>query len=124
MPQAARDALVELRRGLQEQYGALEASAVEVDQTMRKAVQSARNSALAGLSQLEKRLVSHLKKRNDIVLQQLTKARNNLFPEGQPQERMFNVIPYLARYGTRFLDTALDACAAALPALDGTAPDR
>jgi bacillithiol biosynthesis cysteine-adding enzyme BshC len=124
MPQAARDALVALRRGLQEQYGALEEAAVEVDQTMRKAVQSARNTALAGLSQLEKRLVSHLKKRNDIVLQQLAKARNNLFPDGQPQERMFNVIPYLARYGTRFLDAALDACAAALPTLDGSAPDR
>jgi hypothetical protein len=37
---------------------------------------------------------------------------------------MFNVVPYLVRYGTPFLDAALEACAEAVPALDGTTPDR
>jgi bacillithiol biosynthesis cysteine-adding enzyme BshC len=124
MPEAARAALAALRQSLQEQYGHLEEAAAEVDTTMRKAVQSARNSALSGTTQLEKRLVSHLKKRNDIVIQQIAKARNSLFPAGRPQERMFNVVPYLVRYGTPFLDAALEACAEAVPALDGTTPDR
>lgn len=124
MPAAARDALAALRHGLKQHYAGLEEAAVEVDATMRKSVQSARNSALAGVTQLEKRLVSHLKKRNDIVVRQIAKARSSLFPEGRPQERMFNVIPYLVRYGTRFLDAALDACSSAVPALDGATPDR
>ncbi|UCF40849.1 MAG: bacillithiol biosynthesis cysteine-adding enzyme BshC [Gemmatimonadota bacterium] len=123
MPPAAREALAALRRSLQEHYAGLEAAAVDVDVQMQKPVQSARNAALAGVAQLEKRLISHLKKRNDIVLQQIAKARNSLFPQGQPQERVFNVIPYLVRYGPQFLDAALDACAATLPALDGTPPE-
>jgi bacillithiol biosynthesis cysteine-adding enzyme BshC len=124
MPGAAREALAALRQSLQEQYGRLEEAAAEVDTTMRKAVQSARNSALSGTTQVEKRLVSHLKKRNDIVVQQIAKARNSLFPTGRPQERMFNVVPYLVRHGASFLDAALEACAEAVPALDGTTPDR
>lgn len=124
MPEAAREALAALRRSLQEHYGRLEEAAVEVDATMRKAVQSARNSALSDATQVEKRLVSHLKKRNEIVVQQIAKARNSLFPAGRPQERMFNVVPYLVRYGEPFLDAALAACAEAVPALDGTTPDR
>ncbi len=122
MPKAAREALAALRRALQERYGQLEEAAAQVDATMRKPVQSARNTALSGATHIEKRLVSQLKKRNEIVVQQVAKARHTLYPRGRPQERMFNVVPYLVRYGEAFLAAALDACATAVPALDGAPP--
>jgi uncharacterized protein YllA (UPF0747 family) len=81
-----------------------------VDPTLRKPVQSAKHQALAGLADVQKRLVSHLKQHNEIMVTQLAKARHNLFPQGQPQERVFTVAPYVVRYGPEFLREVYQAC--------------
>jgi bacillithiol biosynthesis cysteine-adding enzyme BshC len=108
MPSEATAALSAITESLQAEYGRLENAAIEIDPTMKKPVQHARNSALSGVRSIEKRLVAHLKKHNEIVAQQLAKARHNLLPNGQPQERIFTVAPYLIRYGPAFLDEVLN----------------
>lgn len=109
MPPAAREAITQLRRTLPAQYQALRDAAVAIDPTLKKPVESAQGTALNGLKDLEKRLVSHLKQNNDILLQQVAKARHNLYPGGKPQERVLNAVPYLIRYGRGFLDAASEA---------------
>ena len=123
MPPAAADALHTLRRALTEEYDRLERAAGEVDPTLEKTVRSARNNALGGAASVEKRLVGHLKKRNEVVTQQIAKARTSLFPGGKPQERVLNAVPYLVRYGTAFVDAALEASAEAVPELE-SAPGK
>lgn len=118
MPAEASSALAGLRRTISTDYPRLLQAAAGVDPTLRKPVQSAQNSALAGVADVERRIVSHLKKRNDIVVQQLAKARNNLFPRGRPQERLYNVLGYLVRYGPAFLDVALETIESSLHSLD------
>jgi uncharacterized protein YllA (UPF0747 family) len=81
-------------------------------------VQAAQNNALSGVADIEKRIVTHLKKQNDIVVQQLAKARHNLFPLGKSQERVFNVVAYLIRYGPAFLDNVLETIETSLQSLD------
>jgi uncharacterized protein YllA (UPF0747 family) len=124
MPAEAQAALAALRQTLPREYDALRDAAARVDPTLRQPVESARHAAEAALRDLEKRIVSHLKQRNDILLQQVAKARNNLFPLGQPQERGLTPAPYLVRYGPAFLDAAfaeIGRWAAALePAPGGT----
>ncbi|MCW4053071.1 MAG: bacillithiol biosynthesis cysteine-adding enzyme BshC, partial [Candidatus Bathyarchaeota archaeon] len=45
-------------------------------------------------------------KENDLVTrQQVVKAYNNLFPNGNLQERQINVLEYLIKFGDRFLQT-------------------
>jgi uncharacterized protein YllA (UPF0747 family) len=61
---------------------------------------------------VEKRLVGALKRNNEVVLQQLARARAGLFPDGQPQERTLTLASYYARYGRPFLDVLRDAAAA------------
>lgn len=112
LPEAAREAIATLRAAHAKEYQRLAAAAASVDPTLRKPVESAKNAALGSLAEIEKRLVGHLKKQNEILLQQVDKARRNLLPLGQPQERVFNVATYTVRYGTPFLDAALAACAA------------
>jgi bacillithiol biosynthesis cysteine-adding enzyme BshC len=107
MSDAIRSPLTALRTALGQEYQALQDAAVAVDPTLKKSVQSTRNAALSGLKDLEKRIVAHLKKENDIVVQQIAKARQNVFPGGKPQERVFTIAPYLARYGREFLHMAL-----------------
>lgn len=117
MPREARQALAALRATIEAEYHRLSEAAVTIDPTLRKPVESAKHAALAGAAEIEKRLVSHLKQHNEILVTQLAKARQNLFPLGRPQERVLNVVPYLVRYGRDFLTRADAACEAHARAL-------
>jgi len=118
LPPAAREAIVALRAALATEYQRLADAAAVVDATLRKPIDSARNAAQGAVAEIEKRIVGHLKKQNDILLQQLDKARRNLFPLGRPQERVLNVSSYTVRYGLGFLDAVAAACTAHAPALE------
>lgn len=111
LPADATDAMRRLRRALTVEYERLELAAMTIDPTLKKSVASHRNAALAGVNDIERRIVAHLKKQNDILVQQVSKVRHNLFPLGRPQERVFNALPYLIRYGPAFVDAALRASA-------------
>ena len=110
IPDDASRALGHLRKTLDEDYGLLEQAVADVDRTLQKPVQAAHHNALRSLADVEKRLISQLKKRNDTVVQQLEKARINLMPLGKPQERVLNAVPYLIRYGQAFIDLAHASC--------------
>ena len=118
LPSAIRDALAALRAAVDDHYPRLTDAAVAMDPTLRKPIDSTRNATLAGLGNIEKRIIAHLKGQNDILRQQLDKARTNLFPLGRPQERVFTVASYLVRYGTDFPGAVLAACAAGDAALE------
>ena len=53
---------------------------------------------------LEKKIFKASKKQNDILIQQLNKVKNNLYPANHLQERVLNVVPYLIKYGYPFMD--------------------
>ncbi|MGD2135021.1 MAG: bacillithiol biosynthesis cysteine-adding enzyme BshC [Gemmatimonadales bacterium] len=118
MPVDAAQALDTLRATLGREFGRLEHAAVDLDPTLKKSVQSARNSAFKELGHVEKRIVSHLKKQNEIVLNQIAKARHSLYPQGRLQERVFNIVPFLIRYGRDLLRDAYAAARAAAPVLE------
>jgi bacillithiol biosynthesis cysteine-adding enzyme BshC len=122
LPAPAREALAALRAADAKEYQRLADAAAAVDPTLRKPVESAKNAALGGLAEIEKRLLGHLKKQNEILLQQVDKARRNVFPLGTPQERIFNVTSYTVRYGSAFVDGALAACGAHAATLESLFP--
>lgn len=104
MPEEVAASLEELRRAIGAGYGALDAAIRQIDPTLKGPVGSARSSAFAELAELEKRMMRQLKAQNEIALEQIEKARVNLFPAGRPQERVLNPLQYLARYGDAFLE--------------------
>jgi bacillithiol biosynthesis cysteine-adding enzyme BshC len=122
LPAPAREALAGLRAVNAKEYQRLAEAAAAVDPTLRKPVESAKNAALGGLAEIEKRLLGHLKKQNDILLQQVDKARRNVFPLGTPQERVFNITSYTVRYGSAFVEGALAACGAHATTLESLFP--
>lgn len=107
LPEAADAALTALRASLEREYGVLRDAAAAIDPTLRKPVESTRNAALAGTRDVEKRLIGHLKQRNETLVQQIARVRAALYPLGKPQERVLGVPPFLVRYGREFLATAL-----------------
>lgn len=104
LPAEATAALAALRETVESQFEILVQTAEQIDPTLARPVQSARNQALASAQEVEKKLVQHLKKRQETELSQLARARAVIHPHGKPQERVLTVAPFLARYGPGLLD--------------------
>ena len=105
LPPAAAAALADLRAALAERWGAVQEAAVQLERTLERPVETARNQALHGVDEIEKRLVAALKRTGEEALQQLARARANLYPGGKPQERVVTAASYLARHGRPLLAT-------------------
>jgi bacillithiol biosynthesis cysteine-adding enzyme BshC len=108
LPESVTTTVARLRQALEEEYGSLTAAAVNIDPSLEKTVQGARGNAVRGVEEIEKKLVQHLKKRSEVELGQVARARNLVRPDGKPQERVFTLAPFLARNGRQFLDAVLD----------------
>jgi uncharacterized protein YllA (UPF0747 family) len=109
MPANVNAALEALRSSIRAGYDDLAAAGAEVDPTLRRWVQGKRNSALIQVEKAGKKVASHLRKKNAIALSQLRRAAANIQPDGTPQERVFGVLPYLARYGAGILPDLAEA---------------
>ncbi len=109
LPPEAREALAALREGIEREYGQLLTPATTIDPTLKRPVESARNAALSGVADIEKRLVAHLKRQNETVTAQLARARAAIYPLGRTQERVVTVASFLIRYGEAFLQDAMHA---------------
>jgi uncharacterized protein YllA (UPF0747 family) len=108
LPPEVTGALDRLRAALDEGYGVLERAATDIDPTLARPTQAARQQALGGTQEVEKKLVHHLKRRQETELGQLARARTAVVPNGKPQERVLTVAPFLARYGPGLLTELTD----------------
>lgn len=108
MPAEVSDTLVRLRAELDVHYERLRTAMASLDPTLERTVQSARNAALAGTHDLEKKIVASVKRADATLVGQLARARTALAPEGKRQERVLTAATFLARYGPGVLD-AIDA---------------
>ncbi len=102
-------ALARLREDVRDGYDRLAAAAQAIDPTLRGWLESTSKAALGQLETAEKKIATHLRKKSEVGLEQLRKAAANLYPEGAPQERVLNPLPFLARYGTELLIELLAA---------------
>lgn len=103
LPEEATAALERLRAEVGAAYDVIERAAVSVDPTLERPVRAARQGALTGAADVEKKLVAHLRKRQETELGQIARARGLVYPDGRPQERVYTLAPFLARHGTALL---------------------
>ncbi|HWL41140.1 MAG TPA: bacillithiol biosynthesis BshC [Gemmatimonadaceae bacterium] len=66
-----------------------------------------RANLMRRLDRFERRLISGAKRRHADVMQEIATARGSLWPFGNPQERVLNFVPFLARYGPALIDDML-----------------
>jgi uncharacterized protein YllA (UPF0747 family) len=109
LPDEAVRALATLRAAIEAGYEALGNSAAEIDPTLARPVQGTKHQALAGLQDMEKKLVQHLKRRRELELGQIAKARTLVLPDNKPQERVLTIAPFLARYGPSLISDLSEA---------------
>lgn len=123
LPAEAVEAIAALREGIERQYRAIEAAAVDIDPTLERPIRGLKGRALQGADRAEEKLVRHLKRRYETDTVQIDRARTALLPGGRPQERVLTVAPFLARYGHGILPAVLAEMVAWYgSALEGGAP--
>jgi len=106
LPVEVRDRLRGLRTAVVEGFGTLMDAAGEIDPNLDGAVGARRNRALLAVADAEAKILSHFKKADPGLSQDLPFVRNHLAPRGTPQERVLNVLPYLAMRPTLLADVA------------------
>ena len=104
LPPALAESLKALRADVEARFARISGEVQQLDPTLERTVQSARNAALAGTNEIEKKLIASLKRTQGTLVSQLTRARAALMPDGKPQERVLTVASFLARYGGSLLD--------------------
>lgn len=109
LPESTSKALEALRAAITEQYAAVQAEVALIDKTLEKPAENARNQALMGTREIEKKLVAALKRTFDTAIQQVARARDQVYPEGQPQERVISIVSFLGRHGRPVLDLVFAA---------------
>lgn len=103
LPSEIGDGLRRLRRELEANLAALEVA--DRDALVPPAsLQGLRRSLLHRIERTERRYAAAIKRRETGMMRDIATASGALFPDGKPQERVLNFVPFLARYGTPLLD--------------------
>jgi bacillithiol biosynthesis cysteine-adding enzyme BshC len=85
-------------------FDSLEREVLGFDPTLKASVDLARGKMIRQLTFMEKKARQAARKQNETATQQLHKAVANLYPNQHLQERVFNIVPYLIKYGYAFMD--------------------
>jgi len=104
LPGEVAATLTALRAAIEGDYRRLAQAVEQLDPTLGRTLESARNAALAGTHDFEKKLVASLKRANETLLGQIARARAATFPTGRPQERVLTLASFAIRYGPALLD--------------------
>jgi uncharacterized protein YllA (UPF0747 family) len=84
---------------------------------MRNAATSARIKTQALMNKLERKIEQEMRRRERRREVSLRRIADALYPTGSPQERVYAILPYIARYGVGLFDAVLDT-------IDVTNPDH
>jgi bacillithiol biosynthesis cysteine-adding enzyme BshC len=92
------------KAALMRYYEALQTTASSVDNTLHQHVTALQTRALKAVTELEKKMLRAEKRKFETEQRQITKLKNQLFPNNSLQERVDNVAVYMAQYGKDWLD--------------------
>ena len=94
-----------------ENLESLKAEVVAFEPTLGGSLDTARGKMDQQWEFLEKKIRQAAAKKSETAVRQLGKAAIDLYPNERLQERVFNIVPYLIKYGFAFLeklDQAID----------------
>ena len=89
---------------LEEDFESLRKEVAIFEPTLKDSVDATLGKINQKIKFLEKKVMQASKKQNDIVTQQLHKAKNNLYPSNRLQERGLNIGQFLIKYSYAFID--------------------
>lgn len=80
-------------------YGDLISQVLRLDRSLEQAAAENVKQIHAQFGRLEEKARQQLRKNSETAMRQFDRLALNLSPRGQPQERVLNLLPFLARFG-------------------------
>ena len=105
LPASVENAFKETTDSINHSFEKLTRSLSTIDNTLEGASHSTLNRIQDNLNKLQGKTTQASKRKNEILRRQFLHARNQVFPEGKPQERSLGFIYFLNRYGPSLIDT-------------------
>jgi len=103
------DTLESSRWEIKNVFERLASDLTKFDPGLKNTVESTRKKVDHQINILKERAYKAQRSRDDILRNQIKRACMNIYPDGKPQERVFNVVQYLVLYGLQFLDDIMSA---------------
>lgn len=116
MPKEVRAALEALSRSVSGGYRDVIEAAIALDPTLAGALGAIRNDSLSRIGRAERKILRRLRELQGERVRELDRVRARLAPGGQPQERVLNVMSFLAAHGPDLLRAIADAIPSPLEA--------
>jgi uncharacterized protein YllA (UPF0747 family) len=104
VPEPLQRALATAAANLDRDFGVVCREAMAMDGSLGQSADGVHRKIQHQMKGLENKVVRAAKKSQDIVGRKLTKLENRLYPNRHLQERVFNVTPYLMKYGFSWLE--------------------
>jgi bacillithiol biosynthesis cysteine-adding enzyme BshC len=104
LPEKLEEKFSKTKEEIQYQIDILSKELETFEPSLRKTLELSLGKIDYELKELEKKVFQAYKKRNSILTNQIYKAKINLFPDGKLQERQLSILPYLIKYGFKFID--------------------
>jgi bacillithiol biosynthesis cysteine-adding enzyme BshC len=104
IPDSLSRALLLILDHVERGFESLEREIMGFEPTLKASLDLAKGKMIRQLKFTEKKVLQAATKQNETAIRQLHKAVSNLYPNQHLQERVFNIVPYLIKYGYAFMD--------------------
>lgn len=98
----------QIRQIVQAEITMVEPELTSLDPTLQATLGSVKSKIDFELKNLSKKAFAAQKKKNEVLQNQLQRVRTHLYPDLRLQERQFNIVYYLVKYGWNFIDQLFD----------------
>jgi len=89
---------------IEHEFERLAERVVEIDSTIIAFIDAEKHKLNKMLKTLEDKIVRSVKKKNETEINQIIKVHEKIFPHGALQERSENILPFLFKYGDKFME--------------------
>ncbi len=109
IPDSLAEAIGRATADLERDFESIRREITGFEPTLGNSLDTARGKVRRQIGFLEEKILQAAKRKQGIVSDRLDRTVNSLFPSRHLQERVYNIVPYLMKYGYAFLDTLYDA---------------
>jgi bacillithiol synthase len=104
VPETLEAAFARVHGGLEGDFESLQTEVIAFEPALRSSLDLARRKIDQQWKFMERKIRQAAARRNETAARQLRKAADDIYPNQHLQERVFNIVPYLIKYGYAFLE--------------------
>lgn len=104
LPPDWEENFIKTQAEIKQKFEKLEQEVTQLEPTLKETFATTKGKIDFELNKLKEKYFQAYKRKNKTVREQLYKVKNHLYPENDLQERKFNIVYYLNKYGFGLID--------------------